>query len=149
MEIVGATYYYRRAVPEYLRPYFLTATGKLRTEFKISLRMKDKRQAKVLLELKAVEIPKLFVAAERKFAAGIPPHKDNSAREDVFERWQEEQLELREQDDHEQGELDCLLMKEDEAFNAYFEVCAVFVASADNSKRPFFPGPQEYIFDSI
>ncbi|MDC7675363.1 DUF6538 domain-containing protein [Asticcacaulis machinosus] len=71
MEKVGATYYFCRIVPEHLRSYFKTAGGKARTEFKISLKTKDRREANRLVEIKAVEISALLTEAERKYAAGI------------------------------------------------------------------------------
>ena len=42
----NGTYYFRRVVPEELRPLFPTSTGKPRTEWRVSLRTKDKEQAK-------------------------------------------------------------------------------------------------------
>lgn len=46
---VGATYYFRMAVPAELRPFLLTKSGKPRTEFMESLGTKDRDTAKRLL----------------------------------------------------------------------------------------------------
>jgi hypothetical protein len=46
---VGATYYFRMAVPAELRPFLLTKAGKPRTEFMESLGTKDRDTAKRLL----------------------------------------------------------------------------------------------------
>ena len=42
----NGTYYFRRIVPEELRPLFPTTTGKPRSEWRVSLRTKDKELAK-------------------------------------------------------------------------------------------------------
>lgn len=43
---VGPTYYFRRPVPKHLVGHFRTAKGAARTEWSISLRVKDRDQAK-------------------------------------------------------------------------------------------------------
>ena len=68
----GSTYYFRRVVPEVLRPYFLTASGKPRTEFMESLGTKNFEQAKELDRLRGVEIDALFREARAKLLAGAP-----------------------------------------------------------------------------
>jgi integrase len=50
LDQVGPTYYFRRSVPQELQPFILTATGNPRTEFKISLRTKDRETAKRRLQ---------------------------------------------------------------------------------------------------
>lgn len=42
----NGTYYFRRSVPEELRPLFPTSSGKPRTEWRLSLRTKDREEAK-------------------------------------------------------------------------------------------------------
>ena len=46
LDQVGSTYYFRRAVPIDLVGFFKTKTGKRRTEWKYSLRTKDREEAK-------------------------------------------------------------------------------------------------------
>ncbi|MDB5677997.1 DUF6538 domain-containing protein [Sphingomonas bacterium] len=46
LDQVGATYYFRRVVPAELRRYILTSSGASRTEWKLSLRTKDRETAK-------------------------------------------------------------------------------------------------------
>lgn len=45
----NSTYYFRRPVPKNLIGHFATATGKPRTEWKFSLRTKDREEDKRLL----------------------------------------------------------------------------------------------------
>ena len=68
----GSTYYFRRVVPEVLRAYFLTASGKPRTEFMESLGTKNFEEAKELDRLRGVEIDALFREARAKLLAGAP-----------------------------------------------------------------------------
>ena len=49
LDKVGATYYFRRVVPGDVRPLILTASGAARTEWKYSLRTKDRDTAKRLI----------------------------------------------------------------------------------------------------
>ena len=72
---VGSTYYFRRVVPDELRPYFLTRTGKPRTEFMVSLRTKDRSTAKELCNLEAVKHDALLKEAREKLAQGLPPER--------------------------------------------------------------------------
>lgn len=69
----GSTYYFRRAVPDALRPYFLTTTGKPRTEFMESLGTKDFAKAKELDRLRGVEVDQLFREAKDKLQQGVKP----------------------------------------------------------------------------
>ena len=46
LDQVGTTYYFRRPVPQELRPFILTTTGKPRTDWKETLRTKDREVAK-------------------------------------------------------------------------------------------------------
>ncbi len=69
----GATYYFRRAVPEPLRPYFLTASGAPRTEFMESLGTKDYAQAKERARLRGVEVDALLREARAKLKVGVKP----------------------------------------------------------------------------
>lgn len=69
----GSTYYFRRAVPEPLRPYFLTASGAPRTEFMESLGVKDLAEAKERARLRGVEVDALFREARAKLKRGVKP----------------------------------------------------------------------------
>ena len=70
---VRSTYYFRRAVPDELRPYFLAERGKPRTEFMISLDENDLGPAKDKWRAKAVEVAGWINEARDKLARGIPP----------------------------------------------------------------------------
>jgi len=72
---VGSTYYFRRAVPAKLRPYFLTDTGKPRAEFMLSLDEKNLGPAKDKWLAKAVEVAGWLNDAEAKLRKGIPPER--------------------------------------------------------------------------
>lgn len=61
---VGATYYYRRPVPPSLQRFFLTRTGKPKTEWMESLRTKDRRAAERALHRRNVEVDELIRQAE-------------------------------------------------------------------------------------
>lgn len=67
------TFYFRRVVPKELRPYFLTATGKPRTEFMVSLRTKDRPTAKERCNLEAVKTDRLLSEARARLQAGLAP----------------------------------------------------------------------------
>ena len=49
LDKVGSTYYFRRAVPDGVRPFIRTASGAARTEWKFSLHTKDRDTAKRLV----------------------------------------------------------------------------------------------------
>lgn len=95
MEKVGATYYHRRVVPEEIRPYFKTKSGGPRTEFKTSLRTKDRATADQRLELEDVRITALFNEAYRLLRSGVsaPAAVARSAARD---EWERDQLEAAE-----------------------------------------------------
>ena len=70
---VGSTYYFRRAVPLELRPYFLTERGKPRTEFMVSLGVKDLATAKDRWLVEAVRVATLLNEARAKLNARVAP----------------------------------------------------------------------------
>jgi hypothetical protein len=73
LDQVGSTYYFRRAVPDDLLGYFRTKTGKLRTEFKLSLKIKDREEAKRLIPLRTIDTDQLFADARAALAVhGMP-----------------------------------------------------------------------------
>jgi integrase len=61
----GATYYFRRPVPDDLLAYFVTERGNPRAEWKRSLGTKDREEAKRLLRRHMVETDKLIDDARR------------------------------------------------------------------------------------
>ncbi len=69
LDQVGSTYYFRRAVPQDLLGYFKTQTGKPRTDWKYSLRTKDRETAKRLLRPREIETDALIDEARRVLAA--------------------------------------------------------------------------------
>lgn len=82
---VGSTYYFRRVIPEDLRPYFQTKNGKPRVEFMISLGVKDLSLAKQKWLVEAVRIDAQIQEARKRKDAGIPPKRDRSATYDAYE----------------------------------------------------------------
>jgi integrase len=73
LDKVGATYYFRRAVPLDVRAYFLTSSGRQRVDWKETLRTKDRRIATERCNLRAVETDHEIRDAGAKLRAGIPP----------------------------------------------------------------------------
>ncbi len=98
LDQVGPTYYFRRSVPIELQALILTATGKPRTEFKISLRTKDRETAKRLLPDYVKMSDQAFDVARAKLAtdpldipsgpASLPFNPFAGITEDEFERQQ-------------------------------------------------------------
>lgn len=78
---VGSVYRLRRVVPEELRPFFLTKTGKPRTEFMESLGTKDRREAEERCRLRLVQIDQLFREARDKLSG----KQDRSAAREAKE----------------------------------------------------------------
>jgi integrase len=78
LDQVGSTYYFRRVVPAELRPYLLTATGKPRAEFKLSLGTKDRETAKRLLPDFVQRTDRLFDEARSKLPAEGPAQENQS-----------------------------------------------------------------------
>ncbi|MFC0589722.1 DUF6538 domain-containing protein [Novosphingobium aquiterrae] len=60
LDKTGSTYYFRRPVPKDLIGHFLTATGQPRTEWKFSLRTKDREEAKRLLRPHVADTDKII-----------------------------------------------------------------------------------------
>lgn len=96
----GATYYFRRQVPDDLVGFFRTARGNPRTEWKRSLGTKDREEAKRLLRPHVVETDALIDAARKTNALmcgpGAPeaaPSSDPVARmtREEFELWEQHQ----------------------------------------------------------
>lgn len=71
--MVGATYYFRRPVPEDIQAFFLTASGEPRTDWKFSLRTKDRTTAKERCNAMAVEHDALIREARAKLKRGEKP----------------------------------------------------------------------------
>lgn len=73
LDKVGSTYYFRRPVPPDIQAFFLTSRGVPRTDWKFSLRTKDRATAKERCNLMAVEYEALVRETRDKLANGIPP----------------------------------------------------------------------------
>lgn len=94
LDQVGSTYYFRRVVPVELQPFILTSTGKPRTEWKISLRTKDRSEAKRLIPDHVKASDALLDAAKRALAVAEKaqaPVLTVTAAQRRAERWQREQ----------------------------------------------------------
>lgn len=104
LDKVEATYYFRRAVPKELQPLVLTRTGNPRTEWKVSLRTKDREKAKRALR-PYVDMSDREIDAARlqlRATSGPPlptPHGSNrfdpfeGMTQEAFERWEQHQAE--------------------------------------------------------
>ena len=75
LEQVGSTYYFRRIVPRDLVGYFTTQTGKPRSEWKYSLRTKDRDEAKRRKRRYEDETDGLIDEARRVVAETMPSDK--------------------------------------------------------------------------
>lgn len=78
LDQVGSTYYFRRVVPAELRPFIRTASGGARTEFKVSLRTKDRETAKRMLRGYADMTDKAFDEARAQLAAINAPEGEQA-----------------------------------------------------------------------
>lgn len=88
----GATYYFRRPVPDDLAGYFTTKTGKSRTEWKFSLGTKDRETAKRLLRPHEIETDRLIDEARAALAQcpSAAPLGATTGRDEVALREREE-----------------------------------------------------------
>lgn len=87
LDQVGSTYYFRRVVPAELRPYLLTATGKPRAEFKLSLGTKDREAAKRLLPDLVQKTDLMFDEARAKLAADTTTTTEATPAEPLDGDW--------------------------------------------------------------
>lgn len=98
------TYYYRQVVPKDVRKYFLTETGKHRTEFMVSLRTNERSVALKQHLREAIRINSLIEKAKSKLAAGIPPDPTGkkAAPTDQWQidrdHWEQDQIALQRDD---------------------------------------------------
>lgn len=97
----GSTYYFRRPVPKDLLGHLKTKTGKPRTEWKISLRTKDREEAKRLLlpheaRTNAIIDEARFIVAEQREAPSAALRAQSSARLRSWEDFDRDQYELSE-----------------------------------------------------
>lgn len=92
----GATYYFRRKVPDDLQDFFRTSGGKARTEWKRSLGTKDREEAKRLLRPHVIETDQLIdeARAMRAMPVEAPPPKWRRDKERDRWEWDQEQCEL-------------------------------------------------------
>lgn len=98
LDQVGSTYYFRRVVPVELRPFIRTATGKPRSEWKISLGTKDRAEAKRLIPDHAKATEALLDAARKAFAESQPQDPIQIARQ------RSEAAHRRRREDHEEAQ---------------------------------------------
>lgn len=73
LDKVGATYYFRRPVPDDIRPFFLTKSGKPRTDWKFSLDTKERAEAKERCNRMASQYDDLIRETRAKLKQGIKP----------------------------------------------------------------------------
>lgn len=78
LDQVGATYYFRRAVPGDLIGRFLTNTGRPRTEWKFSLGTKDRETAKRLLRPHEIETDALIDNAREDLRQPVAAEESHS-----------------------------------------------------------------------
>lgn len=107
----GSTYYFRRPVPKDLLGHLKTKTGKPRTEWKISLRTKDREEAKRLLlpheaRTNAIIDEARLTLAEQREAPSADRRMLSSARQREWEDWDRQQYELSELADIETARLE-------------------------------------------
>lgn len=107
----GSTYYFRRPVPKDLLGHLKTKTGKPRTEWKISLRTKDREEAKRLLlpheaRTNAIIDEARLTLAEQREAPSAARRMLSSARQREWEDWDRQQYELSELADTETARLE-------------------------------------------
>ena len=93
LDQVGSTYYFRRVVPVELRPFIRTATGRPRSEWKISLGTKDRAEAKRLIPDHAKATEALLDAAKIALVRGDKVVADPAALPDPFGGMTQEQFE--------------------------------------------------------
>lgn len=82
LDKTGSTYYFRRPVPKDLIGHFTTATGQPRTEWKFSLRTKDREEAKRLLRPHVMETDRLIDEA-RAVVVAVPAVLTAREREEM------------------------------------------------------------------
>lgn len=107
----GSTYYFRRPVPKDLLGHLKTKTGKPRTEWKISLRTKDREEAKRLLlpheaRTNAIIDEARLTLAEQAQAPSAARKMPSSARQREWEDRDRQQYELSELADIETARLE-------------------------------------------
>ena len=78
LDQVGATYYFRRAVPAELQPFIATSKGAPRTEWKVSLRTKDREAAKRLIPLQVMATDAEIDVAREEFAEARARTRQNA-----------------------------------------------------------------------
>jgi integrase len=95
----GATYYFRRKVPDDLQGFFSTSGGKPRTEWKRSLGTKDREEAKRLLRSHVIETDSLIDEARAALTKPLeaPAPRPQSTKDRARWEWDEEQDALRSQ----------------------------------------------------
>lgn len=72
LDTVGSTYYFRRPVPKDLLGHFTNSKGNPQTDWKVSLRTKDRETAKRLLPAHVAQTNELIDDASRELALSAP-----------------------------------------------------------------------------
>ena len=85
LDQVGSTYYFRRAVPKDLVGHFLTSSGKPRSEWKFSLRTKDRETAKRFLRPHEIQTDTLIDEA-RAALSSVPSQTSENRHTQQRER---------------------------------------------------------------
>lgn len=101
LEKVGSIYYFRRVVPKDLLGHFKTKTGNPRTEWMISLRTKDREEAKSRklseeARIDAIVTEARVIVAEQREAPSAAPRAQSTARLRSWEDFDRDQYELSE-----------------------------------------------------
>lgn len=86
LDQVGSTYYFRRVVPVELRPLIRTRSGQPRSEWKLSLRTKDRDEAKRLIPHHTLSTQAEIDAAERARRTNAPENGSGSAARRIDHR---------------------------------------------------------------
>lgn len=141
LDQVGSTYYFRRVVPVELRPFIRTATGKPRSEWKISLGTKDRVEAKRLIPDHAKATEALLDNARKAFAKVQPqnPIQIAQQRSDATHRRRQEdheeaQREARLKDDAETARLDDERLERIDAQKAQADHLAYVVRTGNTAR---------------
>lgn len=107
----GSIYYFRRPVPDDLIGHFKTKTGKPRTEWKISLRTKNREEAKRLIlpheaHTNAIIDEARLTLAEQREAPSAARKMQSPARQRAWEDRDRQQFELSELADIDEAQLE-------------------------------------------
>ncbi|MFK4794781.1 DUF6538 domain-containing protein [Sphingobium sp. ZW T5_29] len=141
LDQVGSTYYFRRVVPVELRPFIRTASGKPRSEWKISLGTKDRAEAKRLIPDHAKATEALLDDARKAFAESQPENpiqiaqrRSDAARKRRLEEHDETQREARQAEDAETARADDARLERIDAQQAHADHLAYVVRTGNTAR---------------